>query len=60
MATLPREAKVEIDAVAIVGHIVDVDGVRSNASSIGGMHLVVMLVLAQGLITYRSRNKLSK
>lgn len=50
MATLPRDAKVEIEAVAIVGHIVDVEEQGNNASRLGVALQIVMFV--QSLILY--------
>lgn len=52
MATLPRDAKVEIDAVAIVGHVVDVEDWKNNASRIVGV-LPMLLMLVQCFTIYR-------
>lgn len=51
MATLPRDAKVEIDAVAIVGQIVDIEDSENEATGIVGN--LLLLVLVQGLTIYR-------
>lgn len=51
MATLPRAAKVEIDVVAIVGDIVDVEGYTNDASRIQGI-LVVAVVMIQCCLTF--------
>lgn len=51
MARLPRDAKVEIEAVAIVGHIVDVEDWENNASRAVGV--LPILLLVQGLTIYR-------
>lgn len=51
MATLPRDGKVEIDAVAIVGNIIDVDEKGNDAQRIVGV--LPMLVVMQGFTVYR-------
>ncbi|XP_037027473.1 2-iminobutanoate/2-iminopropanoate deaminase-like [Bradysia coprophila] len=44
MATLPLDAKVEIEAVAMVGHIVDVEDQENNALSIKGALPTILLM----------------
>ncbi|KAJ6648220.1 RutC family protein C23G10.2 [Pseudolycoriella hygida] len=51
-ASLPRDAKVEIEVVAIVGHIVDVEDSESIASKNG--YVVLLLILLQGSTIYRT------
>lgn len=51
MATLPLEAKVEIEAVAMVGHIVDVEEQENGAKSVVGTLPAILLVLLFNCVT---------
>ncbi len=53
MATLPRAAKVEIEAVAIVGNIVDVEPQRNDATRAGRAASKSALALLQVFTTYQ-------
>ncbi|XP_037032264.1 2-iminobutanoate/2-iminopropanoate deaminase-like [Bradysia coprophila] len=52
-ATLPREAKVEIDAVAMIGAIIDVQEQRNNAPRIKGTLPMLLVLLVQCTVFYQ-------